>query len=345
MQTSSNIRPTDSLRGLFALLIVWHHLAPMRGIPYPYDFGNSIVLFFFVLSGFGITLSWQDRINGKSREFLIGRCVKIFPIQWFTVVLFVLLGINLVSWWAVPFHLTLMHSFVPLWEINFTLNTPSWFLSSLFFCYLCTPSILRYASKHRKSFLFLQLSLVACFIVAVYFLSDLMGTRWLAYINPGARLLDYSAGMILGLFWKDLRGFVNGGGRCIYTILEILFISMMVIFMIDAELFKLNNYTVLRYPIIIGLIAVLSLEKGLISRLLKNRILGWLGTISLGIYMTHGFILYCTEQISCLPVWANVCLTYVLIVVFAYVVTKALSYYSKELYAMVDKIFPNGKKK
>lgn len=39
-------RSIDAIRGFFALLIVWHHLCSMMGIPYNMDFGNTIVLFF-----------------------------------------------------------------------------------------------------------------------------------------------------------------------------------------------------------------------------------------------------------------------------------------------------------
>lgn len=78
----------DSIRGIFALMIVWHHLAEMFGIPYEFDFGNSIVLFFFVVSGFHISLGWGDKIEGREREFILKRCVKIFPLQWLTLGLF-----------------------------------------------------------------------------------------------------------------------------------------------------------------------------------------------------------------------------------------------------------------
>ena len=75
-------RPTDSLRGICALLIVLHHYPHQEmGITYTYDFGNTIVLFFFVLSGYGISLAWKNKIERLSKQFYIKRFAKIFPIR------------------------------------------------------------------------------------------------------------------------------------------------------------------------------------------------------------------------------------------------------------------------
>lgn len=326
------------MRGICALLIVWHHFAPTAGIPYSYDFGNTIVLFFFVLSGYGITLSWKDRIAGNTKVFLTNRCVKIFPIQWFTVILYILFGINILSWWAVPFHLTLTQSAIPLWEINFTMNTPSWFLSSLFFCYLCTPFLLRYATLHKRTFVVLQVCAIACFVVLIYILSGKFGTRWLSYINPSARLLDYSVGMTLGLFWSRLEKAIYNCGERIYTLLEVVFLSLAIMFMIDSALFEYNKYAALRYPIVIGLVAVFSVGKGYVSQFLKNRWLEWLGEISMSIYMTHGVVLFFAIKID-MPTWLNIILTYTLIIAFSHVVDKGLLHSSRYFYAMANKIF------
>ena len=174
MDMKREIRPLDSLRGICVLLIVWHHFPHQEmGITYTYDFGNTIVLFFFVLSGYGISLTWKNKIESSFKKFYIKLFAKIFPIQWLTVCLFVLFGINVVSLWAIPFHLTLTQSAMVQWQINFSLNTPSWFLSSLFFCYLCTPFLLKQVTKHTKRFVCFQICIIACFVFLVYILSKL----------------------------------------------------------------------------------------------------------------------------------------------------------------------------
>lgn len=342
VSSDKNIRVTDSLRGIFALLIVWHHLASLLNIPYSSDFGNTIVLFFFVLSGYGISLSWKNKIEGSAKAFLIKRCVKIFPIQWLTLILFVLFSINVVTYWAIPFHLTLTQSMVPFWQINYSLNVPSWFLSSLFFCYICTPVLLKYAKNHRTNFVILYVCAVAFFVLFVYYASGFMGLRWLAYLNPGARLLDYSLGMIIGLFWEEISLFMNRlkSHKLTYTIVEIAFIVFMFAFMIYKPLLKFNDFAAIRYPIMAGIIILFSISRGYVSSLLKNSLLQWLGSISMSIYMIQGFILHFSVKMSTyIPTEVNVVLTYTIIIVASYLTEKMLSRYSKHFVGIANKVF------
>lgn len=310
----------DSIRGIFALMIVWHHLAEMFGIPYEFDFGNSIVLFFFVVSGFHISLGWGDKIEGREREFILKRCVKIFPLQWLTLGLFLLFGINLVSWWAVPFHATLTQSLIPSWKVNFTLNLPSWFLSSLFFCYLATPLVLKFAKKHLDAFLILFVSAVVCWLLMLIVLPDSIGHRWLCYINPIARSMDYFLGISMGLvlgrspLWKSMKG---GDSRLAFTLLEIVAVLAFVVTMVHKPIIQLNSYTALRYPVVAVFILTFTLSKGWLSALLKNRVLAVLGGISMEIYMIHGFILWFLAKTD-LSQWVRVPLTYALIIATSY---------------------------
>lgn len=305
----------DSIRGILALLIVWHHLAPEMQIPYRWDFGNTIVLFFFVLSGFHICINWKNRLRGSYKDFIIRRSSNIFPIQWLTTILFVLFGINVVSYWAIPFHLTLTQSIIPLWEINFTLNTPSWFMSSIFFCYLLAIPILRFAVKNNKGFMALWLCAVIVFSLMLLLLPDTIGRKWLSYINPFARLLDFSAGILLGVLWN--RGGNRRRAKLFYTVVELMFIIIFIIAMVYKPLFALNQYAVLRYPIVLGFIVIFTISKGHASTLLKNRFGKWLGSISMSVYMTHLFILHFTKDMQTL-LWLKVLTTYVLVLISCY---------------------------
>lgn len=316
-------RSMDSWRGICALLIVWHHYPHEEmGFIYTYDFGNTIVLFFFVLSGYHISLAWKDKIVSSVKAFYIKRFAKIFPIQWLTVTLFVLFGINIVSKWAIPFHLTLTQSAMIQWEINFSLNTPSWFLSSLFFCYLCTPFLLKLATLYTKRFVCFYIFIIACFVLFVYILSNHIGTRWLTYINPCARLLDYSAGITLGVLLGFFKHKNVGGGKWKYTAAELSFIALAVVFMTESSLFKFNCYTVLRYPVVLGFIIVFSADKGYISQVLKNRLSVWLGSISMSIYMLHGFVLHFMREWTNIPFCLHVCITFTAIFVISYLTNR-----------------------
>ena len=88
-------------RFIFALMIVWHHLPIPK--PLDADLGNPIVTFFFVLSGFLLTLSSRDKLlDGRitSKDFIVKRSATIFPLQWLFTILF---GIRVGN--SVPFDL------------------------------------------------------------------------------------------------------------------------------------------------------------------------------------------------------------------------------------------------
>ena len=285
-------------RFIFALMIVWHHMLVAK--PLNADFGNPIVTFFFVLSGFLLTLSYRDKLlDGRvsSRDFIIKRSVTIFPLQWLFTILFVICSINVKTYWAIPFHLTLTQSLIPLREVNFTLNTPSWFLSSIFVCYLLTPVIFIF-TRNRNIYLLLFIAAVVIWHAFLHFLPDYIGRRWLCYINPLARLQDYGMGILLALYWNDIQSMLKKVfyNRFLHTLLEVV-----VAFLICVALFRfpilgverhLGIGSVLLDCFICLFVASFSMGQGLISNLLSLPVFSNLGKISITIFMSHGFVLF-----------------------------------------------------
>lgn len=315
----------DAIRGIFALLIVWHHLGPETSIPYHCDFGYSIVLFFFILSGFHMAIAWKERISViPYRTFLLKRSAKMFPIQWLMVLLALVIGVEVAAWWTIPLQLTLTQSLVPLWESYFSLLVSSWFLSSLMFCYLFTYVLLRMALKYRNGFFCLLLCSIICFVMVLQFLPISIGRRWLVYINPFGRLIDYSLGICMAVYWmnavktKNINNILYISG---YTLLELFFAVLMIGVLIDVP-FSIGKFLDLRYPVVIGFIIVFSLARGYISKLLSNKYLVYLGSISLSIYMFHPIALhFFSEMVGVIPEWWAILLTYVVIIMSSHLLT------------------------
>ncbi len=334
-------RPIDSIRGILSLLIVWHHMCPMFDIPYTYDYGSTIVLFFFMLSGFHISLTWRNKISGNSKDFIIKRCSKVFPIQWIMTLLFLLFGVNVVSLWAIPFHLTLTQSFNPLWKINFTLNVPSWFMSSLFFCYLFTPILLKWFNKDIKLVSILLVITIILFTAFLYVLPYSIGRRWVSYLNPFYRLVDYSVGMVLGVYWSRLYEFIDvklNVRRLVCTILESLSIVFIFFFMMYEPIFKLNPYRVIFYPFILLFIIIFTYSNGYVSRLLSNRYLYKLGNLSMSIYMTHYLVLEFVRR-GDMSLEPKIFLSYISIFLFSFVIYKLMPYLSSLFVTTCNRIF------
>ena len=329
-------------RIVFSLLIVWHHLpADWKTNSINYDFGNTIVLFFFILSGFLLTLGYQKKIvDGKIKykDFVIKRAIAVFPIQWLMTLLFVFFGINIVTYWAVPFNLTLTQSLVPFWEINWKLNTPAWFLSSIFICYLLTPPVLLFAKK-RVNFVIIYCAVVLIWNIFVFLLPDNIGGRlWLCYINPFARFIDFSAGILLALYWPEIKKIFNGilKNKAIATFCEVMIVAVVSYLFVDESIQEYNNYRVLRYPVILFFIVVFALSSGLVSKFLGSEKLNKLGDLSLAIYMCHSFILYFTKKIEFGSTDINICATYIFTLLFSYVIVR---YYTPFMQKLLTRIF------
>lgn len=308
-------RALNGWRFIFALMIVWHHMPVIK--PHGANFGNPIVTFFFVLSGFLLTLAYREKLLSgiiSPKEFVIKRSATIFPLQWLFTLLFLLFSINVVTYWAAPFHLTLIHSLVPFWEINFTLNTPSWFLSSLFICYLFTPILFKFTER-KLVFVLMFFGCVLSYHVFLYFLPESIGRRWLCYINPLARLQDYGAGILLALYWKDIEIRIRKvvkGNRFVVTLLELLAICLMCISLFNIPILGLNRIlgvgSVLLVFFICIFISVFCLGIGVVSQCLSNQICDKLGKTAIAIFMSHRFILYYTE-----PLLKQSCLLYLVV--------------------------------
>lgn len=322
-------RALNGWRFIFALMIVWHHMPVAK--PHGADFGNPIVTFFFVLSGFLLTLAYREKILCGivcPKEFVIKRSATIFPLQWLFTLLFLLFSINVVTYWAVPFHLTLTHSLIPFWEIDFTLNTPSWFLSSLFICYLLTPFMFRF-TKRRYVYVSILLISLLTWHVFLYFLPEAIGRRWLCYINPLARLLDYGSGVLLALYWKDIEIRVQrtvNGSRFIATLLELLAIFLMCISLFNIPILGLNRFlgvgSVLLVLFICIFISVFCLGIGAVSQCLSSQIFNKLGKTAIAIFMSHGFILHYTEPILAKSCFFYLVVTYVLIISLSFLLER-----------------------
>lgn len=79
MQQRLFIPALDSLRFLFMLVIFFHHLDL-----YPHG-GGIAVSFFFILSGFSLTIGYRDRVlqpEFSYSNYITKRLVKFYPLHW-----------------------------------------------------------------------------------------------------------------------------------------------------------------------------------------------------------------------------------------------------------------------
>lgn len=72
----------DALRGVAALCVVLHHEAPLYGAPGPFSRAYLAVDFFFMLSGFVLTLAFEPKLRAGmgAGDFLRRRVARLWPV-------------------------------------------------------------------------------------------------------------------------------------------------------------------------------------------------------------------------------------------------------------------------
>lgn len=300
--------------------------------------GYLAVSFFFVLSGFSMTIGYRDRVNQlcfSYSSYITKRLTKFFPIHWLILFYIVFTQFsNLVKqdffWAKLTVNFLLLQSFVPLKDFYFSFNSPSWYLcNTLFYC-LLFPFILRFicnSSKKRK--IIIIVTLVFLYVLLVIIVPKPYHHAVL-YVNPFVRIIDFVIGIYTGLFFlKQYEKFQQGETLkynnvwlLLVTILCFVIVAFLSFYNIDSIV---KSYIVKFYWLIFSpMIFTVSLKSvvwkktqrgGLINSTLQSA-----GKYSFTFYMIHfvciGFFdAICTKY--GVTMWGKVFITYFATLVFA----------------------------
>ncbi|MEA5465657.1 acyltransferase family protein [Leptothoe sp. PORK10 BA2] len=302
-QSSQKLELLESLRGIAALLIVAFHGTELFRLKFNqpfllslFEFGDSGVDFFFVLSGFLLALTSFKYIGhqNSAKEFLIKRCERIYPFYWF------------VSLCIIPVYF-LVPSFGKGYETDITVIIKSlllipqehapiisaaWFLSHLVFFYFVFALVIFIPKVASK------LVLAGLSISAFVALGDIFSgfqlwdkTHFLINFTFSYYNLEFLAGCLLGTIFKtnqlkksvSLSMLVVGClAFCLSGLLEVYVLQ------ISAETTGFSHYYEfmtygLSSILIIGGAAFL--EKS--YRISINRWFVMLGAAAFSIYLTH----------------------------------------------------------
>lgn len=305
--------------------------------------GYLAVSFFFVLSGFSMTVGYHNRIfdTGFSySSYIIKRLVKFYPIHWLVLFYFIVSQINTPFsqnlWWAkYTTNFLLVQSFVPIKSFYFSFNSPSWYLcNTLFYC-IFFPVLLKFICRLRNSTrIAILLGLVLSFVVLAIFLPQEYHHAIL-YVNPFARLLDFMVGIYTALFFLNYN---NQEVRIKHEKYWLYGITILCLFLVaffsfhtfspNIKTYVVKFYWVIFSPMVltISLISVkkyhLKLWGGVIIKVLR-----WIGGYSFTFYMVH---------VACIGIVGAICnkfsLDLCLTVVITFIVTMTISIIIQKMY-------------
>ena len=292
----------DSWRGICACLIVFHHMSfgHLQSF-FLVQNAHTAVDFFFVLSGFVIAYSYQEKIiKGFSlRDFIFLRVGRIYPLHMLMLFFFVLLELSKLLVPAGEAMFTNESKNIETFINNVLLiqglgmfdvlswNGPSWSISAEFYTYLFYGMAL---------FVFRQKLWIPALLTMI--------AAPVALIVSGHTVMDMTYN---GGFFRCVYGF-SGGVLCYYLMkflpkdlsglkfphaLETASLTLILLFIAFAS----NNlFSYLTPYVFMFAVLVFSYEAGCISKFLKQRAFLFIGMLSYSIYMTHSFLQFCFSK-------------------------------------------------
>lgn len=300
------INSLQSLRFIFALLIFTHHFF----IPRIIVFGLFPVEFFFVLSGFVMSIRYNNRLLDNKfnyQDYIQRRLTKTFPIHWFALFSAILVKLTTTNIHYENFfstllpNITLLQSWIPIKKYYFSFNSPSWFLSDILFIYAIFPMLFKSFNKWK----YLPFVILTVYAVMVC-LCPINRQHAFIYINPLSRTVDFMLGMLLynSLSEKHvMKATCHLQNMSFFqkNIVEIFIVFLVFVFMVTNKYTdaRLSMTIMCSLPVIILIYTFYVTDQGggIVSSLLNKHLLIKLGEISMPLFMFHVPIIWIYKYI------------------------------------------------
>jgi peptidoglycan/LPS O-acetylase OafA/YrhL len=267
---SFNLDATLSLRGFLAILIVCHHVG--QGFNrYPIgifgSFGSAIVASFFLISGYGLMVSYLRKGNAYLDNFLLHRFSKLLP-------LFLILNLFSVGFLHFIVHITISDIIIRLRQ-GYPPLPNSWFM----YIIICLYLIFYYSCKysHTKRQCIILSSLLSFALIAILQIANFKG--WWYVSIP-----SFIIGLIIAGYETKIQTFYIHHSKAILSALCIILGISAVCRVLELPPNPFNFA-----PNVCPVILLFTIYTfGMYS----NKITRYCGKISLEIYLVHGMFLY-----------------------------------------------------
>jgi len=295
-----------SLRGIAAFLVLLYHLKIFlhqheltNNFSFLYNKAYLAVDFFFILSGFILSLSYYEKfskaITSKNiSQFIIKRIARIWPLHIFILCCFISIpsvlylterSIDNSQFSAMSF---LTKTFlVDLWFVGHdywkSWNTPSWTISGEFLAYLLFPFMARGFSNSFKTILLIYILLLSAIALAYEFFGFVSLGEGITSLGLLRCIFSFAIGICIFCVYEHIKAKVTNKTGIFIAVFG--FTS----FVFLAYNFTSNHFFV---PLLFSMtILGLVLSKSLFHDWLSTPKLVYFGEISYSLYLNHVFVI------------------------------------------------------
>lgn len=297
LKATNYLTKFDGLRGFFCLLVLIQHYHIFNLPPYISDSNFRYLSFifvdyFFVLSGFVISLNYQFKLNtfNNLKEYLLKRFLRLYPLLFYTSIVYLFLLFlfegfknNYLTSFFSDIFFTSSFGLIP---DDASVNGITWSISSEIINYLLFGILFYSVRKNSNRHLIILLVL---FIILIYFKSL---NEILFFSTHALGWLRGLLGFFIGYFSQFLHRICS---KKLPHIFEYLFIiGLLYIFTFENYLtYPLNNLFLSIFILAyfgLGLF-ILANTNGILSKILESNLFSFIGKISYSIYLNHMLIL------------------------------------------------------
>ncbi|MGF1430225.1 acyltransferase family protein [Kitasatospora sp. LaBMicrA B282] len=315
---TSRLPSLTGLRFPAALLVFAYHSAlPIPSLRFLADNGAEFdyakiagqagglgVSFFFVLSGF--VLTWSARKKDTARAFWRRRLVKIYPnyaIAW--ALAMVLFAASYTPVRTALANLFMLQVWVPDFNVNFSVDPPSWSLGAEAIFYAAFPLLHLVFQRIRPQNLKYWITGAVAGVVAAPALAyallpsgpgipggelSSVSQYWFTYVLPPVRIFDFALGMLVA------HAVRNGRWKNIGMIWSsVLLVAGYVLTNYVPYLYGQRAACIIPVVLLIAATAIADAEDRF--TIFRNRAMTWLGEISFAFYLLHFVVLATTRKL------------------------------------------------
>lgn len=152
----------------------------------------------------------------------------------------------------------------------------------------------------RYKLLIIAILIISAYAVGVGIIfilnnTDNQFTKWFVYISPFFRIIDFSIGILSGILVSYIKKAYNNKKLNViaFSIMEILCIIIFIIayknrFIVD-KFFRFGIYYI---PILTIIVIVFSFDRGIISKIISNKVMMYFASISFEFFLIHNVVIH-----------------------------------------------------